>query len=331
MIPVPPIGSSIGEDGIDVTTDATQLPATALADGYNIDLSRGVVARRLGARKLGALSGSSGSKTFGADTKYATLATATQLLIPQGGFLARVSFVASRPAAGRTAYVVSSRPAAVAWHVFSITLSDAGVVVVTWRDSGGNTRTVTCAALTDAAIANLLAIYDAPAGTFTVYINGAASGTPLTGLASTLKPDQTATDWVFGVEKQTGAAVTANSFLPGAIDGFMLQSLVGIRPSEGSPSFTDVRRKHSLRQWPAPDEAGVLAFCDFDNSSLTVLYDASDWKTNGTMTGTPSNTGAVPYASVPGNAALTVQNPSGRVTNLVAAGGAMSYETIRGV
>lgn len=242
-----------------------------------------------------------------------------------------MSFVAVWPGSGLTGYIISSRPAAVAWHVFSVTISDAGVIVVTWRDSAGATHTVTCTAVADGTTVNLLAIYDAPGQTFTVYLNGASSGTPLTGLDANLMPDQTATDWVLGIEKQTGAAVTTNTFFSGAIDAFRLQSLVGIRPSSGSPSFTDVRRKHALREWPAPDEAGTLAFYDFDNSSVAVLYDASDWKTNGTMSGTPTHSAAVPYASIPGNVVQNVQNPSGRVTNIVAAAGALFYETVRGV
>ena len=83
---------------------------------------------------------------------------------------------------------------------------------------------------------HLFFVYDPILGTCTIYVNGEISGTPETGLAATLKPDTTATTAAFGVEKQTGAAVTANSQFVGAMDGFTLFRFSGIEIAAGTPT-----------------------------------------------------------------------------------------------
>ena len=302
------------------------LHASSLSPAYsprieNGDLTNGVVSRRTGAKKIYKASDATGSKTFGATTKYALLTAATQLLLPQGGWAALLHFTAVRPSAGNTGYIWSSRPTAVAYHIILVTISDAGVVTVTWRDTGGSTRTVATSAISANAVTHLLAYYDASAGTFTVYVNGASSGTPLTGLASTLQPAQDASvAWAFGVEKQTGAAVTANTNFDGACDDFVLFR---------NPPPVAMLLKHSGRGWPNPGDDRVVFHYSFDGSSTTSLTDHSWFKNHATLVGTPTNTGAVAMSSMNCNYLGSIGRPDGSKVNLYGSHGRLFYESMR--
>jgi len=174
---------------------------------------------------------------------------------------------------------------------------------------------------------HLLAVYDAVAGTFTCYLNGAVSGTPITGLSSALQPVQTAgVVWTFGVEKETSAAVTANSAFPEKIDGMTIFTLRGSRPASGTYTLAALLKKHSARAWPNPRMDSVLAHYDMDEASGTTMYDRSDNKNHGTYVGTPSITAAVALTSMPTNHIGTAGLGSGTQYNVVGNFGRLFYE-----
>ncbi len=314
-------GHPLFEGGADYSIHAFALPPSYAPRIENGDLTDDVLARRTGALKIYKASDATGSKTFGATTKYALLTAADQLLLPAGGFAVLAHFVATRPSAGNTAYIWSSRPSGQTYHIIKITLSDAGVITVTWKDSGGTERTVACTAVSAGATVHLLAYFSASAGTFTVYINGASSGTPLTGLSSTLKPAQDASvAWAFGVEKQTGAAVTANTNFDGACDDFVLFR---------NPPPVAMLLKHSGRGWPNPGDDRVVFHYSFDGSSTTVLTDHSWFKNHASLVGTPSNTAAVAMSSMNCNFLGSAGRPDGSRVNLYGSHGRLFYETMR--
>lgn len=322
--------SPIGSGGVDVMSDPSMLPPDVLSRCENVYLQRLVAERRSGALKLSQLSAPASqgkSRTFAATTKYATF---TPPLITAGGWAALLHFIAHRTA--NTSWIVGARPSGQTFHVLKVTLSSAGAIVVTWRDSGGSDRTVTCTAVADDTTVHLLAIYDAVAGTFTVYVNGASSGTPLTGLSATLKPDQTAgVVWTFGVEKETGSAVTANSNFDGAHDGMTLFTLRGERAAStfGATTLAETLRRNSARCWPAPQAPFVLAHWDMDEASGTTMKDHSGAATpaNGTYVGTPSITDPVALLSAPTNLIAHVNVPSG-AWNVAVSFGNLFYEKV---
>lgn len=316
----------IGAGGVDLFTDPTALDPSVLAALENIEISTGTANRRAGALKLAQLAvpGTAGaSHTYAATTKYATF---TPPLIPTGGWAVSRHFTAVFPGAGKTGWILGARPNGQTFHVLKITISDAGVITVTWRDSGGNDRTVACTAVTDGATVHLLAVYDCVGGTFTVYINGSSSGTPLDGLSATLKPDQTAgVVWTFGVEKETGQAVSANSNFDGKSDGMTLFTLRGKRPASGTATLIETLRRNSGRVWPNPAQDFVLAHYDEDEASGTVMYDRSNQKNHGTYVGTPSVTTPVAMLSAPTHYVGTFETNAGK-WNLIGSFGALKYE-----
>lgn len=320
--------SPVASGGVNMATAQSMLPPGTLSEGYNVRTAFDVLSRRPGAAKVSRLVSAGASKTFGADTRYATIAAASQLLIPSGGWWMRMSFTAVRPSGGNTAFVLSAKPSGAAYNVVKVTLSDAGVVTVTWRDTGGTDRTVAASAVAAGAIVHLLAIADPVAGTFTVYVNGSSSGTPITGLAST-QPIQTVTNWVLGVEKETGGAVTANTHFDGALDAVTLGTLTGLRAAVGETTFASVLARHSSRQWPSPQQSMILFNYDMDGSSLTTLTDSSRFKNHAAVTGTITSTAAVAHDALCGNHVETFEGADGALWNTVACAGSLFYERIR--
>lgn len=315
--------------GVDLQTADSLLQEGSFRRLENVRISTQALVRRMGSARVFEATDNTASRTFGANTKWATIPAAAQLLLPKGSWALRTSFVATRPAAAATAFLLSSRPAAQTYHVLRVILSDDGVVTVEWRDSAGATHSVAAAAVSDGATFHLLAIFDAPSGTFTVYNAGASTGTPLTGLASTLQLAQDAgVIWAVGIEKETSAAVTADTFFPGAIDALELFSMPGTRPAEGSPSLVDTMRKHTFRQWPNQGSAMLRFQYGMDEASGTSMIDSSDWKNHGTYVGAPSSSSKVARSRPLGNYVGTYQNASGNTFNLVAAGGALYYEAM---
>lgn len=318
----------LGSLGVDLFTEEGQLSDFALRQGDRVRSESGALVRAPGSKRLAVLTNSTASRTFGTTAKYATF---TPSLIPTGGFAIHLHLTpySLEVPVGDTGYVVGSRPSGVAYHVFKVTNTDSGGVAVSWRTSAGATHSITLTGVT-ATDSHLLAVYDAVAGTFTCYLNGAVSGTPITGLASTLQPVQTAgVVWTFGVEKETGSAVTANSSFPNKIDGMTIFTLRGIDPTAGSPSLLDTLRKHNYRAWPSPAMPMVLAHYDMDEASGTTMYDRSRYKNHGTYVGTPTVSAPVALSFPVGNYAGTFQSATGSRTNLFAAGGALFSQVVR--
>lgn len=317
----------IGAGGVDLTTDPTQLLPPVLSKSENLNYNRSTCERRPGAIKLTQVvdpTTAGKSRTYAATTKYATF---TPPLIPVGGLAFYRHFTATRPSGGNTAQVLGSVPTGQTFHIIGITLSDAGVIVVVWRDSAGADHTVTCTAVADGLVVHLFGIYDAVAGTFTVYVNGASSGTPLTGLSATLKPDQTtAVVWTFGVHKVTGSAVTANTNFDGASDGFTLFTLRGQRPASGTTTLVESLRRHSARAWPLPQADMVLAHYDEDEPSGTVMYDRSNNKNHGTYVGTPTVSDPIALLSAPTNWIGSIDVPVYGKSNVIGVFGRLFYE-----
>lgn len=324
-----------GSKGLDLDTRDGLLAPSAMRRLEHFRIDSGALVRRPGSVRIAQATNNTGSMTFGATTKYATIPAstssgATPTLIPAGGWALRASFVATRPSGGNTAWLLSSRPAAQTYHVLKVTLSDAGVVTVGWRDNGSTDRSVATSAITNGATVHLLALFDPVAGTFTVYVDGTSSGTPLTGLSSSIYPINTASVvWAVGVEKETSAAVTANTQFAGAIDALTLFSLRGTRPSSGTPTLTDTLRRHSFREWPNPQADAVLFHYGMNETSGAVMYDRSRHKNHGTYVGTPTPSAAVALSRPVGNYIGTFNAASGKRTNLYAAGGSLYYETVR--
>lgn len=311
-----------GEGGVDLSANAATLSPSYLARSENADLTDDVVARRNGAKKTYKASDATGSKTFGTTAKYALIPAASQLLIPAGGFAFVGHFVpyALEVPLGDTSYIVGARPSGQSYHVFKVTNTDSGTVVVSWRTSAGATHSITLTGVT-AIDSHLVAYYDAAAGTFTCYLNGAVSGTPITGLASTLQPAQdSGVAWTFGVEKETGSAVTANTAFPNACDDFVLFR---------NPPPVAMLLKHSARGWPNPMDDRVLFHYSFDGSSTTVLTDHSWFKNHATLAGTPSNTAAVALSSMNSNHIGSIGRPDGSRVNLFGSHGRLFYEPLR--
>lgn len=318
----------VAPGGVDLFTHPALLGPGYLRQGENIRLADGCLARRLGPAKIYKASSVGGSKTFGATTKYATIPAASQLLLPAGGHAFHASFVATRPSAGNTAWLLSSRPNGQTYHVYKVTLDENGLLTCAWRTSAAATITTTTAAITAGLTVHLWAIYDPIAGTYTAYINGTASGTPHSGLASTLQPAQdTGVIWAVGVEKETSAAVTANSQFLGAIDSLTLMTLVGTRPSSGTTTLLATLLRHSARQWPSP-WMDCIRF-NYDMDAASAMTDSSLFANHATLVGVPADTPAVAYDSLVSNFVGSLDMLDGSLVNIIGNHGRLFFETVR--
>lgn len=321
-----------GSGGLDLYTDENMLSERRLRRSEHVRNMTSGIERRQGAKKIATLTDSTGSWTFGATTKYATIPAATQLQIAQGGFGIRFSITAVRPGAGNTGYILSSRVDGQSYHVVYATIDENGLLTVGWtKSSDSSDVSVTTSALTDDGAADVLAIFDAELGTFTVYVDGESNGTPVTGIDSTEKPIAgSGTAWHLGVHYNPATAgVVANTNFDGKVDAVTLFSFAGLRLTDGDPTLLATLRKWSLQQWPNPDSAMVLFQYDCDEGSGTTLEDASRFKNHGTLTGSPTATADVAYPTVLGNFVGTFEDATSERTNLVAAGGALYYEVIQ--
>jgi len=321
-------------DGLDYETNLAKAGPRVLVVGESLRLDQGTVSRKKGAKKPYRFTEVTGSWTFGAVTKYAKIPAASQLEVTEGGHALRFSFTAVWPAAGKTAYILASRIAGVAYHAMYATLSDAGVLTVGWTaNSDASDVSVASTALGNGATAHVLAIHDAAAGTYTLYIDGASDGTPVTGIAVTEKPKSgTGEDWYVAVHWNPSAgpaAVVADTHFSGKIDALCLMSLRGKRPADGTPSLITVLRKHTFRQWPTPQMDMVLFCYDFDSDTVTTLIDRSRHKNTCTITGTPTATAAVALASQPTHYVGNIELPSGKKTNVVGIYGSLIFEDTR--
>lgn len=319
-----PDGSGgIGAAGVDLLTHDGMLSDFALRRGERVRSYDGALTPALGPKRIGVFTQTYGARVFGTTGKYAKVTGNADLVIPYGGFAYRFSLVATR--AGAVGYYVSCNTDVAAAPVL-VRLQADGTLTVGTNWDGGGSSSVTTSALTDGSTHHGLVVYDADAGTYTLYLDGDSSGTPVTGLGSSKRPVQTVVDWYFGV---TYAAAAVASPFAGSVDAFTLFSFAGIRITDGSPSLLDTLRAHVFRQWPNPMLPMVMAQYDFDEASGSVLYDRSRHKNHGVYTGASTPSAAVAYSYPVGNYVGVFRGAGGVCTNLAATGGVLHYEQVR--
>lgn len=319
----------LGEGGLDLFTHSTQLTPFHLRRSENVELADGTITRRDGFLKLVRLTDPGGSLVYGTG-KYGAIPAAAQLQLPAGGFAFRVSFTAVRPSAGNTAFILASRVNAQSYHVMSLTLSDAGVLTASWtKASDSSSVSIASSAIQASAATDVLTIFDAVSGTFTLYVNGASSGTPVTGIATTEKPIAGAgTAWHLGNHYNPAVpGLVANTFFDGKVHAPTLFTLRGLRPASGTTSLVTALRRYSSVVWPNPEMDAVVFHYDMVGGTLT---DRSRFKNTGTNNGSPTTDTAVAKSLYPGNYVGHFTTPTGKRTNLVAAGGRLYYEVVRG-
>lgn len=310
----------------------------------NVDATRGVYARRLGPAKLAQLEDDRddrGAKVFGAIGKYATF---TPPAIPVGGFIGWWHFRATRDATYTGTLFDSAQAAGPTNRPVYSTLDNAGLykVTVTWSD--GATSVIHVNGLADGSEQHALLVFDAKAGTLTLYLNGDAAGNQITGLSATAKPWQgVATAWYLGVENNPGTGITANSSFKGAIDaiGFMSTAGVDITDEDLTGliprlSLLSVMRARTRIDWPNPADPGLLFHygLDEDVTLTTVMYDSSDARRHGTYAGPPSNATRVAVRAMNGQylgttREATVNGLSDARVNIAIAGGEHFFEILR--
>lgn len=320
----------LGAGGLDYHSNKATARPDVFVTGEGIRLDTGALDRRKGDAKIYRASDPTNTKTCGTSVTYITIPGAAQLEIQEGGWALNHHFKALRPSGGNTAYVVSSRVAGQSYHVISVTLSDAGVLVVTVEFVAGGSKSITLTAVADDAVVHLLVIHDAPAGTMTAYVNGAADGTPITGLAASDKPvSGTGEDWHLAIHYDPSVpGVVANTEFGGAFQGFTLMSLRGLRPGSGVATFTSMLVKHSIRQWPLPYADFVLCCYDMIDTGLTV-YDRSRFENTATAEGgTSDDPTAIANSVIITNHVGHVQRPDGTRSNVIGSSGRLFYEDV---
>jgi len=319
-----------GTGGLDEFTDEYALTLGRLRRADNVRTATGALERRKGAKKLWQFTDPGASKTFGTDAKYASIPAGTHLETLDGGFALTLHITAERAGVGNTAMILSSRVSGQSYHVLRVQIDENGLLYVGFEKRSGGDCVVTTSALTASAAVDVLAIFDPVGGTFTVYVDGVSSGTPVTGLTAADGPVAGAgTAWHLGVHyNPVGATVVANTFFGGAIQGVTLLSLRGIRAASGTTTLVDTLIRHSARMWPAPQAPSCLMNFDCADTSTTTLYDSSRYKNDATMTGTPSNTSSISTRSIPSNFVGYLELPNSRGVNVIASHGRLYYETI---
>lgn len=320
-----------GRGYLDLNAHETVRDDLAFVNLANNRMDTFVLYPRLGLRKVHVETdpaASNGSWALGSDhTTYMVVPTATHLIVPEGGFAFHHSFRADREAA--TVYVVSTRlSGAKNYGPITITLSSSGVITAAWRDSSETEHSITSTAVADGLDVHLILVFDAVAGTTTLYINGDSDGTLLTGLSGSLKPMQDAVDWWFGANHNgSGAAVSTTGF-NGRNDSTYLLSFRGVDPS----ALVTRLRESCWKEWTNPASAMVLMHYDWNESSGTTVTDRSRFKNDGAITNGTSNAASEAGLVFPadnGQLVETLQKGGGGRTNVVVLGGRLLHESVR--
>lgn len=337
------VSFDLGRWALDQQTSPSALPPGRYAIGEHLRLSRGLVARRDGIRRVAVLAdptAADGSWTFGSDAKYASVPAHAAQLVPAGaGFAILFHGTAVRPASTKTAHYLASRATGETYGPFSITLSDAGVPRVAWRkESDESEVAITGTALAAGADLHGAMVYDpyTSGGKFSLLINGADDGTPVTSVGATEQPMQDNPLLHFGAQWNPDAgpaAIVADTFWPGKIDSCTLLVFNGRSINEtgrGGKTLLDTIRRWAFQDWPNPESAMVRWHYAFDETSGTQLTDASRHKNHGTLVGSPTSTAGVARRVVNGQHVGVMELTSGARLNVVAAGGAIHTESVRG-
>ena len=338
----------LGADGLDLITTPTVVASRGVVVARNVVLFDGIQ-RRAGFRKVAKLTDAGaayGAKVFGSDTKYGYF---TPPLIGAGGFAFWISCRAVR-SGGVDWLLDSAQEAAYARYVFRVAIDTTGFLqfVVMWSD--GTISSIDSAVVSDGSEQHMLVVFNPKAGTLTMYLNGAVSGTPVTGLASTKKPWQSnAVPWYVGASYNTPVGIFANSAFSGAIDDIGCIALAGVDIEDADAtlelprlSMLDELRRRNWQEWPC-ETSGMLLFhfgldepvTEEDYSpGVGVMYDSSERAQHGVYVGTPTNTTRVARRSQNGQFMGTVRRAAvgdlrdGRL-NLCVAGGTVYYERLQ--
>lgn len=309
----------------------------------NLRCEEGLLSRRKGSSRVAVLAdptATAGSWFFGASTKYATIPSNASQLVPVGGFALGFHFEAIRPAGGNTANILASRVTGKAYGPFSITLSDAGVPRFAWRkESNEGEVAITGTAQAAGAMVHGWFIYDpfTSGGKTHLIINGADDGTPVTSVGASEQPMQDNPLIHVGVEWNPDAgpaAPVANTQHLGAIDSMTLLGFNGrgiTDTSRGGSTLLAMLRKWVFQDWPNPASGMVRWHYAMDEGSGTQLTDSSNYKNHGTLVGTPTSTNGIARRVVHGQHVGAIEQTSGARLNVVAAGGAIATESVRGV
>lgn len=320
-----------GTTGLDLFTHDSLLPPTALRTAEHVRLSNGALERRPGSVRLDALSASRTALSFGAAGDYGVVTAATHMLIPRGGFAVRLSFKATRPSASNTAYLFSSRASAgknYGW--LTVTLSDAGVSTWEWRkESDESAVSIASTAHAADATVHALFVFDADAGTTTLYIDGVSDGTPVTGISSDEQPMQDAVDWWFGANHDGSAVAVANTEFLGDIDAWCVFAFRNTNISEGSNTLLSALKRHTLMEWPNPRGSMVVSCFDFNDASVATEPDRSRHSADITYSGTPTKDTALARSVVLGQHVGVLQRPTGERVNLIGWQGRIAAQTVR--
>lgn len=320
--------------GLDMETDALLVDPRALVRSEHCRGAGGSLERRRGAHKIARGTDPLGSWTFGADTKYAKITTASQLLVPVGGFALPFCGTAVRPSAGNTAYLLATRVTGKTYGPFTITLDENGILTAEWRKESDESAVSIATTTAIAAGADVfgLIVYDplTSGGTTHLYVGGAEAGTAVTSVGAAEQPMQDAVDWYVGAEFDPSAAgITANTHFDGKVSTLCLLTLVGTRPADGDPTLLATLLKWSLSRYPSPSDDKVLCCYDFSEGTGTELTDHSRYVNHGLLVGGPSATAKVAYGHAMVNLIDRYQSNTGQRYNLFAAGGNMHYEVVK--
>lgn len=335
--------NAIGADGLNLNDDPSMLSPSQMRQARNVDRSHGVYARRIPDAKVSKFTdqlASHGSKVFASDTKYAHFVAPT---IDVGGFVLMWKFTAVRAADVR--WLWDSRQTGGDRVIWSTLDGTNGLyqVYVLWDDA--TTSTIDVPALPDGSIQHAMLVFDAPAGTLTLYLNGEAQADVITGLSPNLRPCQTnVTPWYVGISYNPAtASIASGSGFLGDLDSFVLISTAGIDLTDEDPdaepprlSFLDELRKRYKQDWPNPAAPGVLFYFGLDEDTAlgSVMYDSSDRKGHGTYVGTPTNKERIAFRAINGNFVGATRRAAlgsltdGRV-NVVVMGGQHHYQILR--
>lgn len=299
----------IGGGGLNLDSDPVMLRPDEMAWARNADATKGTYGRRLGPAKIATIEDDRddrGAKQFATIAKFASFAPP---LMPAGSWVFLFHFTAVRHATDDGYILDSIQSSGPTRRVLRLYLTAAGVLTVGATWTTGTEDTITTSALTANSTQHGMLVFDAAAGTLTLYLNGAVAGTPVSGLDATKQLWQTTTlSWFIGVSSSSGGVKS----LPfqGYIDGLTFISYAGVDLTDEDLTLLPPRKsilnsllERSKQDWPVPTHPGLVFQygLDEDTTLTSTMYDASNAARNGTYAGSPANAPRVAVRSQNGN------------------------------
>lgn len=338
----------IGGEGIVLSTDGAMLSPQAMRQARNIDATSTLYRSRMGDAKIALLEDAAvayGAKVFGDDSKYAFFAPP---LIGLGGFWFKFHLTAVRPLSAGTRYILSSWTTAAQTHyVVQMTLTDTGVFTISVEWEGGGTNSLTATFDNGASVHGLL-VYDAVAGTLSLYVDGdVVDGPDVIGTDKQPRQDANV-NWYVGLSFKPGTGPETNTFFEGAVDEWVCGTFAGMDPEDEDLDLVPPRRsklwelrRSCWNEWP--DKAGddILFAYGFDEEVVEddatpgtgPMFDSSMLYRTGSYKGTPSSAARVARRAQLGQFIGTTRRATvgdlrdGRI-NMAVAGGQVYYEVL---